>query len=135
MTDVVHDILKKVNQCMIDITVQLPRFPVWKDKHWQFVTLAAYRNRTYNHLVQDHMLLFHDLFGSMTTGQAAAEIIDYFGWSENAWGLITFHWLMYEGWQKHISMFGKEPINLEAYFGAAYNEDLAHMNTVLEKEY
>ena len=135
MTDVVHKILKGVNERMGELSRRLGRFPPWSSKYDQFVTLAAYRNRTYNHLVQDDMMLFHDRYSRMFTHSAAQLIILDFGWGSAATGLITFHWAVYEGWNAHTRKYGKEPVDIEAYLTACFNADIDHMNDVLEKEY
>lgn len=135
MVDVVHKILKSVNLQMGMLSRRLEIMPHWRSSYDQFLSLATYRNGTYNHLVLEDMLLFHDKYGAFSTRMAAASIISDFGWGTASVGLITFHWAMYEGWKEHLRKYGKEPVNIAAYLEACFDADLENINEVLKKEY
>lgn len=135
MVDVVHKILKGVNLQMNMLARRLETLPPWRPNYEQYISLAAYRNGTYGHLVLEDMLLFHDKYGAASTRMAAACIVGEFGWGTASVGLITFHWAMYEGWKEHLRKYGKEPVNIAAYLEACFDADLENINEVLEKEY
>lgn len=134
MADVVREWLRGINECMVAYEDRIGHRK-WKDDYPFWLDLATYRNRQYNDLVQERVMLFHDWVGNIPTHVAASIIISVIGWNRNAVALIHAHWIAYEGYNEHARKYKKNPVDLEAYITAALAVEHNSAQSILSKEY